>query len=262
MRIILEYNEWVTTTYQPVDINEGWDISEWSHILVDVTSAIADTVAPGSGAIIDLIHAISYFIEAKTNNDKIEKMSLQLQGLVTIGSVVAIGSLQAIAVAFKTEIKTIANAFKAGANAATFNLAKKAATSATAHAKQILTLVKDMANWVGRKIVELKNTELGTWLLSKFGNLNSAVAEVTNYITVTIPNTITTFLQLIAKLNPTNIAANAGTGETSELAFKQLAKAYASNQFSSLGLNVITNNFNNTNTQITQLTNTTKQKKI
>ena len=211
MKYLLEYQEWIEKP-EPL-INEDLDFSKWAHLTADITSAIADTTVPGSGAIIDIIHSISYWIESSLSTDPIDKVSLNLQGLATLGSVVAVGAFQAATVSFKTEIGAITAAFRKGATQSSIDLAKKSARAAASHAQKILTLITDVSKWVGKKLYEFKNTALGTWLIEKFGSFDQALSKVTGFITVSVPNSINEFLQLLAKLNPSNIGSNAAGGE-------------------------------------------------
>jgi hypothetical protein len=62
------------------------DTSSWVHTGVDVISSIASSI-PGGGTaaslFIDLIHTVSYFIEADNSRDTTLKASLALQGCIT-----------------------------------------------------------------------------------------------------------------------------------------------------------------------------------
>jgi hypothetical protein len=257
MQYILEYKEWVER-YSELD--EDWSVGDWAHLFTDVVSAVADSVVPGAGSIIDIIHAISYFIQSDATEGQLEKMSLNLQGVVTLGSVVAIGAFQAAAVSFKSEIKIIVDAFKKGAGQSVINLAKSSAGKAAGHANQILKLLQDVAKWLGSKIKSIANSEVGKWLLSKFGSLQAAETAITKYLTVSVPNTIKQFISMLAKLNPTAVGAHAAGGEAEELALKQVAKAYTISQSSNLGLTVIAQTTQNTNQQIAQLKQPVKPK--
>jgi hypothetical protein len=250
MQYLLEYNDWVSQREQ--ELNEDWDLGDWAHLTADVVSAVADSVVPGSGAIIDIIHSISYWIQAELTQSPTEKMSLDLQGIVTLGSVVAISAFQAASVAFKLEIKLVLDAFKKGANPAMISLAKKSAAGAASHAQKILTLITDVAKWVGTQLAKLKNSTLGGWLIEHFGSFKTGVDKVLNFLTVKVPDSIRKFLALLAKLNPTAVGANAAGGEVGELAVKQVAKTYAANKGTNAAVNAIAQTTQKTNQQIAQ----------
>jgi len=251
MQYLLEYSDWVAQREQ--EINEDWDLGDWAHLTADVVSAVADSVVPGSGAVLDLIHSISYWIQSELTQSPIEKLSLNLQGVVTLGSVVAIGAFQAAATSFKLEIKAITDAFKKGANPAMISLAKKSAAGAASHAKKILTLITDVAKWVGSQLAKLKNSTLGSWLVEKFGSFKAGADKVFNFLTVKVPGSINQFLSLLAKLNPASVGANAAGGEAGELAVKQVAKTYAEGSGISTAINAIAQTTQKTNQQLAQL---------
>jgi hypothetical protein len=255
VQYLLEYNDWVAQREQ--QLNEDWDLGDWAHLTADVVSAVADSVVPGSGAVLDLIHSISYWIQSELTQSPIEKLSLNLQGVVTLGSVVAIGAFQAAATSFKLEIKAITDAFKKGANPAMISLAKKSAACAASHAQKILTLITDVAKWVGSQLAKLKNSTLGSWLIEKFGSFKAGVDKVLNFLTVKVPGSIKQFLSLLAKLNPTSVGANTAGGEAGELAVKQVAKTYVANQSTNTAVKTIAQTTQSTNQQIAQV----KQKK-
>lgn len=251
MQYILEYSDWVAQRER--ELNEDWELGDWAHLAADVISAVADSVVPGSGAVLDVIHAISYWIQSDSTQNQTEKMSLNLQGIVTLGSAVAIGAFQTAAVAFKLEIKAITDAFKKGATPATINLAKKSASSAMSHAQKILSLITDISKWMGAQFAKFKNSTLGEWIIEHFGSFEAGVSKVLNFITVKIPNSIKQFLALLAKLNPAKVGAQAAGGEAGELAIKQVAKNYVANKSTNTAVNVIAQTTQNTNKQIAQL---------
>jgi hypothetical protein len=251
MQYLLEYNDWVSQREQ--ELNEDWALGDWAHLTADVISAVADSVLPGSGVVLDLIHAISYWLQASLTPNPNEKLSLNLQGIVTLGSVVAIGVFQAAAVSFKTEIKLVLDAFKKGANPSTINLAKKSAAGAMSHGQKILTLITDVAKWVGSQLAKLKNSTVGSWLIEHFGSFETGVNKVLNFLTVNVPDSIKKFLAMLAKLNPTAVGANAAGGEAGELAVKQVAKVYAEGVGLSTAIDKIVQTTQKTNQQIAQV---------
>jgi hypothetical protein len=251
VQYLLEYSDWVSQREQ--EINEDWDLGDWAHLTADVVSAVADSVVPGSGAALDLIHAVSYWIQSDLTQNPIEKLSLNLQGVVTLGSVVAIGAFQAAATSFKLEIKAITDAFKKGANPAMISLAKKSASGAASHAQKILTLITDVAKWVGSQLAKLKDSTLGSWLIENFGSFKAGVDKILNFLTVKVPSSIKQFLSLLAKLNPAAVGANAASGEAGELAIKQVAKTYAANQSANTSVKLISQTTQTTNQKIAQL---------
>jgi hypothetical protein len=88
-----------------VPINEEWTLSDILHTGADVLSMGMDFVIPGSGAVVDVLNALSYIIEAQFKSDA-EKDSLYLMAAITFAFVVLPGPLQAIATPLKRAVKT------------------------------------------------------------------------------------------------------------------------------------------------------------
>lgn len=88
----------------PRHLMEAWSLSDILHTAVDVVSAGADFVAPGSGAVIDAAHAASYIVEAQFKPEQ-ERNSLYLMALITFAFVVIPGPLQAASAPLKSAVK-------------------------------------------------------------------------------------------------------------------------------------------------------------
>ena len=88
-----------------VPINEEWTLSDILHTGADVLSMGMDFVIPGSGAVVDVLNALSYIIEAQFKSAA-EKDSLYLMAAITFAFVVLPGPLQAIATPLKRAVKT------------------------------------------------------------------------------------------------------------------------------------------------------------
>lgn len=227
MQPIVNYVQWKALTESGNHpVNEQLDgLDDLLHIGVDVISAIADSVVPGSGAAIDLIHAIEYFLQAHFEKLESNRVALNISGMITLASIAAIGPLQAAATALKQEVKIVFDAFKQGASRTTINLAKKSVNSASSHITAIMNQIAPLAKWLGTKIKELSNTGLGSWLMSKFGSIATALTKIDSFLRVGVPSAFTSFLNMLAKLNPVKIGAAGEEG--AELALKQAAKEYA-----------------------------------
>jgi hypothetical protein len=103
--VIYEGKAYNTTNGNEVPINEEWTLSDILHTGADVLSMGLDFVIPGSGAVVDILNALSYVIEAQFKSDK-EKDSLYLMAAITFAFVILPGPLQAMAVPLKRAIKT------------------------------------------------------------------------------------------------------------------------------------------------------------
>jgi len=83
-----------------VPINEDWSLSDIIHAGVDLVSAGVDYFVPGSGAIVDIVHALSYIVEAQFKSEE-ETDNLYLMAAITFAFGVLPGQLQAVAPALK-----------------------------------------------------------------------------------------------------------------------------------------------------------------
>jgi hypothetical protein len=103
--VVYEGNAYYTETGEEALLNESWSLSDILHTGADVLSAGLDFVIPGTGAIVDVLNALSYIIEAQFKSGK-EKDSLYIMAAITFAFVILPGPLQAIAVPLKRAVKT------------------------------------------------------------------------------------------------------------------------------------------------------------
>jgi len=103
--VVYEGKAYSTETGKLVPLNEAWTLSDILHTGADVLSAGLDFVIPGTGAIVDVLNALSYIIEAQFKSGP-EKDSLYLMAAITFAFVVMPGPLQAIAIPLKRAVKT------------------------------------------------------------------------------------------------------------------------------------------------------------
>lgn len=82
---------------------EGW-LSDVLHGAADVVSMAADYVIPGSGAIVDILNAVSYIVEAQFKPEE-ERDTLYLMAAITAAFVILPGPLQAVAIPLKSFLK-------------------------------------------------------------------------------------------------------------------------------------------------------------
>lgn len=203
-------------------INEGI-VSDWLHNAADFVSIAADIVAPGSGAVIDIIQAISYFLEAAADSDMSSSASAVVSGLITLGSLALVGPMQALAVKMKGYIIAVRDGIVKGASSTAISAARKASVEVVKFLKGIL----DNAITIGSKVSDLvKNaaeSKLGNWIISKFGSTTKFTAWITDFFKVKVPGYIKSFADSLAKLNP----AVVGKGSIDDLTVKKYAKDYA-----------------------------------
>jgi peptidoglycan hydrolase-like protein with peptidoglycan-binding domain len=103
--IIYKGKAYLTRNGMQVPLNEEWSMSDILHTGADLLSAGMDFVIPGSGAVVDMLNAISYVIEAQFKPEE-ERDSLYVMAAITYAFVILPGPLQAIAVPLKRAVKT------------------------------------------------------------------------------------------------------------------------------------------------------------
>lgn len=105
--VVYEGKTYSTETGQEEDmiLTEGWSLSDILHTGADLASAGMDFIIPGSGAVIDILNALSYVIEAQFKSGE-EKDSLYLMAAITFAFVLLPGPLQSVAPALKNAVKT------------------------------------------------------------------------------------------------------------------------------------------------------------
>jgi hypothetical protein len=103
--VVYQDKSYSCETGEQVPLNEEWTLSDILHTGADILSAGLDFVIPGSGAVVDVLNAISYIIEAQFKNDE-EKDSLYIMAIITFAFVIIPGPLQAISIPLKRAVKT------------------------------------------------------------------------------------------------------------------------------------------------------------
>jgi len=102
--VVFEGQAYSCLTGKKIPINEEWTLSDILHTGADILSMGLDFVIPGSGAVVDILNAVSYIIEGQFKGEK-ERDSLYLIALITFGFVLLPGPLQVIAIPLKRAIK-------------------------------------------------------------------------------------------------------------------------------------------------------------
>jgi len=238
MRHLSTYQDWknIQESQAYIDngtINEGV-VSDWLHNAADFVSIAADIVAPGSGVVIDIIQAISYFLEAAADSDASVAASAVVSGLVTLGSLALAGPMQLLATKMKGYIATVRDGIVKGASSTAISAARTASVKVVEFLKGILA----NATAIGAKISDLvKNaaeSKLGNWIISKFGSTAKFTAWISSFFSVKIPGYIKSFADSLAKLNP---AAKGVSGSVDDLTIKKYAKDYGEGKVKSEAAN-------------------------
>jgi hypothetical protein len=226
MRHLATYQDWrnIQESQAYIDngiINEGV-VSDWLHNASDFVSIAADIVAPGSGVVIDIIQAISYFLEAASEEDLSAAASAVLSGLVTIGSLALAGPMQLLATKMKGSIATVRDGIIKGASSTAISAARTASVEVVKFLKGILDNAVTIGASVSALIKNAAESKLGNWIISKFGSTPKFTNWVTDFFKVKVPGYIKSFADSLAKLNP----AASGAGSVDDLTVKKYAKDY------------------------------------
>lgn len=103
--VVFENQFYSCETGELMPLLEKWSLSDILHTIGDAASVGMDFIIPGSGAIVDVINALSYGIEALFQKDKTKRSKLLIMGAITLAFVVLPGPLQAFAVPMKRFVK-------------------------------------------------------------------------------------------------------------------------------------------------------------
>jgi hypothetical protein len=227
MRHLATYQDWrnIQESQAYIDsgiINEGL-VSDWLHTAADFVSIAADIVAPGSGAVIDVVQAISYFLEAFAEKDLSAAGSAVLSGLVTLGSLALAGPMQLLATKMKGSIATVRDGIIKGASNTQISAARKASVEVVSFLTKAIANIASIGSKISEQVTKAANTKLGTWIISKFGSVPKFTSWIKDTFTVKIPGILKSFSDSLAKLNP---AAKGVTGSIDDLTIKKYAKGY------------------------------------
>jgi hypothetical protein len=226
MRHLATYQDWrnLQESQAYIDdgiINEGV-ISDWLHNAADFVSIAADIVAPGSGAVIDIIQAISYFLEGAAEEDLSAAASAVLSGLVTLGSLALVGPMQVLATKMKGYISTVRDGIIKGASSTAISAARTASVEVVKFLKGILDNAITIGATVSDLVKNAAESKLGNWIISKFGSTSKFTTWIADFFKVKVPGYIKSFADSLAKLNP----SASGAGSVDDLTVKKYAKDY------------------------------------
>jgi hypothetical protein len=197
--------------------------SDILHTIGDVVSAASDCVWPGSGAVVDIIQAITYFLESANTENYVESASSAIAGIVSVASLALVGPMQAIATEAKGLLKIVKEGVSKGASKVQISAAKAASTklvkflqglvsSASSISAKIVSLVKDAAE-----------TKLGSWVIQKFGTTESFTSWINKFFKENVINNLNKFIGYLGKLNPASAA-----GSIDDATIQKFGKQYGS----------------------------------
>jgi hypothetical protein len=223
---VLNYSDWerIQESDKSFDqsLNESWSISDVLHTIGDVVSAASDCVWPGSGAVVDIIQAISYFIESAATNDYIESASAFIGGIVSIASLALVGPMQTLAMETKGLLKIVKEGIEKGASKIQISAAKTASTKLIKFLQGIVSSASSIAAKIIDLIKSASETKLGTWIVGKFGTTQGFANWMNKFFKETVIDTLNKLIGYLGKLNPA-----AAAGSIDDVTIQKFGKEYA-----------------------------------
>jgi hypothetical protein len=236
---VLSYSGWTriqeTDSYLRAEVlNEN--VSDTLHFITDLVAIGSDLVAPGSGAVVDIVNAISYFIESQYLEEDVEKSIAIVAGLVTLGSVALMGPLEALSVEAKVLLAKIREGVVKSATPAAISIARSAAKKLIPLLTNITKISASIGDTIVNLVVKADNSKVGKWASSKFGGVDKFVAWIKDFFKVKVPKLLAYMISLLVSLNPTATAA----GSVDDISIKKFGKETAKSKASEGVVNKIT----------------------
>lgn len=148
--------------------DDDWSLSDILHTGVDLVSTAADFIIPGSGAIIDIVHALSYIVEAQYSSGE-EQDTLYLMAAITGMFAILPGALQAVAPILKRFVSS-------GGKMALKDIPKLKGVWDIV-SKNISKFLSELPKWVDKAV----NSPIGKKLLG--GNVVKISSAIKNFST-------------------------------------------------------------------------------
>jgi hypothetical protein len=208
--------------YLGQDLNEAWTMSDVLHTIGDVASAASDCVWPGSGAVVDIIQAITYFLESANTEDYVESASAAIAGIVSLASLALVGPMQVIATEAKGLLKVIKEGVSKGASKVQISAAKTASTKLIKFLNGIVSSASTIATKIVGLVKDAAETKLGSWIVQKFGTTESFTTWINKFFKETVINNLNKFIGYLGKLNPA-----AAAGSIDDVTIQKFGKQYA-----------------------------------
>ena len=236
---VLSYSDW--TRIQEADsyleaevLNEN--VSDTLHFITDLVAIGSDLVAPGSGAVVDVVNAISYFIESQYLDEDVEKSIAIVAGLVTLGSVALMGPLESLAIEAKVLLAKIREGVVKTATPVAISIARSAAKKLIPLLTNITKISASIGDTIVNLVVKAADSRVGKWVSSKFGGMDKFVAWAKDFFKVKVPKFLAYMISLLVSLNPT-----AAAGSVDDISIKKFGKETAKTKASEEVVNKITN---------------------
>jgi hypothetical protein len=226
---VLSYSDWTriqeTDSYLGAEVlNEN--VSDTLHFITDLVAIGSDLVAPGSGAVVDIVNAISYFIESQYLDEDVEKSIAIVAGLVTLGSVALMGPLESLAIEAKVLLAKIREGVVKTATPVAISIARSAAKKLIPLLTNISKTAVSIGDTIVNLVVKAADSRVGKWVSSKFGGMDKFVAWAKDFFKVKVPKFLAYMISLLVSLNPTAAAA----GSVDDISIKKFGKETAKTQ--------------------------------
>ena len=236
---VLSYSDWTriqeTDSYLGAEVlNEN--VSDTLHFITDLVAIGSDLVAPGSGAVVDIVNAISYFIESQYLDEDVEKSIAIVAGLVTLGSVALMGPLESLAIEAKVLLAKIREGVVKTATPVAISIARSAAKKLIPLLTNITKISASIGDTIVNLVVKAADSRVGKWVSSKFGGMDKFVAWAKDFFKVKVPKFLAYMISLLVSLNPT-----AAAGSVDDISIKKFGKETAKTKASEEVVNKITN---------------------
>ena len=223
---ILSFRDWERIQesdkmYWGQTLNEDWSLSDTLHTIGDVISASSDCIWPGSGAVVDIIQALTYFIESASSEDFVESSSAFIGGIVSIASLALIGPMQALAMETKGLLKIVKEGVQKGATKVQISAAKNASTKLVKFLQGIVSSASSIVSKIVDLVKNAAESKLGSWIVSKFGTTNGFVNWINKFFKEKVIGYLTKFIGYLGKLNPA-----AAAGSIDDLTINKFGKEY------------------------------------
>jgi hypothetical protein len=204
-------------------LNEEWTTSDILHTIGDVVSAASDCVWPGSGAVVDIIQAITYFLEASNTEDYVESASASIAGIVSLASLALIGPMQVLAVEAKGLLNVVKEGVSNGASGLQISAAKTASIKLVKFLRGIVSSASSIASKIVSLVKEAAETKLGAWIIQKFGTTEGFAIWINKFFKEMFIDSLSKFIGYLGKLNPA-----AAAGSIDDVTIQKFGKEYAS----------------------------------
>lgn len=205
---VLTFHDWKRiqeseTPYRFQPLNEGWTPSDILHAVGDVVSVTSDCIWPGTGAVVDIIQAITYFLESNASADYVESSSAAIAGIVSLASLALVGPMQTLAMETKALLISIRTGLEKGASKVSIALARAASTKIVKFLQGIVSTATKLSATIVNLVKNAAETKLGAWIIAKFGSTAQFVTWINKFFNEKVIKNLNSFIVYLGTfINP------------------------------------------------------------